>query len=151
MKTIHLLFSVVLVCLSFSYANAQVPPNDTCGGAIVIACGDVVIDSTDFATSVDAVSPACQGGGVGITDPTLGVWYTFTGTGDSITLSTNNPGTTFDTELQVFRGSCDTLTCIGVMTMVERVFAQYSNFYPRRTPLTSSMWMGIHLPQAILN
>jgi hypothetical protein len=39
--------------------------------------------------------------------------YTIVGTGGSITLSTCNPATTFDTKLFVFSGTCGSYTCVG--------------------------------------
>ena len=39
--------------------------------------------------------------------------YTIPGTGASITVSTCNTGTSFDTKLFVFSGACGTYTCVG--------------------------------------
>ena len=41
-----------------------------------------------------------------------GVWYTFTGTGDLITLSLCD-GTDYDSKLHVFTGSCGNFTCVA--------------------------------------
>ncbi len=109
-----LLLYVFSFCFFISQGTlAQVPPNDSCVNAVPIGCGESYVDSTDFATAND-VEPVCQGppGGCCI-ETGIGVWFSFTGTGDTMTLSTDNPGTVFDTELALYRGSCDTLTCIG--------------------------------------
>lgn len=52
-----------------------------------------------------------------------GEWFTFTasstgmmqldGLFDDVALSTCNPGTNFDTRISVFRGTCETLQCVG--------------------------------------
>ncbi len=89
------------------------PSNNICSGAAAISCGAVITDSTDYATNENEVA-SCQGPpGGGTTNFGIGVWYKFIGTGDSVELSTDNPGTDYDTELQVWRGSCGALTCIG--------------------------------------
>ncbi len=82
-------------------------PNDGCGGAIAVSCGDTVMGSTVGAT-VD-VAPSC---GPAITAP--GVWYTLADTsglpGD-ITLSLCN-GTDYDSKLTVYSGTCAGLVCV---------------------------------------
>lgn len=78
--------------------------NDACMDAQPLACGDVIVGSTAGATSID------DPGTCGTTPGAGGVWYSFTGTGNLIELALCN--STFDTKLQVFSGSCDTLNCI---------------------------------------
>ena len=86
---------------------------DLCGDALPISCGDLKGGNTTGATDADE-EPACSGGpGSGGIVFNVGVWYTFTGSGDSMTVSTDNSGTDFDTELQLWRGACGALTCIG--------------------------------------
>lgn len=89
-------------CLS----DCSVPPNDLCGGAITLACGD-----NDSSTTCDATAggdiPICDGGGF----PNAGVWYRFFGTDDIVTVSL--AGSAFDTQLNVYSGSCGSLTCVG--------------------------------------
>ena len=86
-----------------------IPDNDLCADAITLVCnGSTDIQSTIQATSTDAPS-GCTGGGV----PSKGVWYKVTGTGGDFTVSTDNPGTDFDTEINVFSGSCGALVCVG--------------------------------------
>ena len=82
-------------------------PNDGCGGAIAVSCGDTVMGSTVGAT-VD-VAPSC---GPSITAP--GVWYTLddnSGLPGEITLSLCN-GTDYDSKLTVYSGTCAALVCV---------------------------------------
>ncbi|MDA3910757.1 MAG: hypothetical protein PF448_05315, partial [Bacteroidales bacterium] len=71
-------------------------------------CGDSDIASNILATDTDAPS-ACTGGGT----TGKGVWYQFTGTGQEVTVSTDNAGTNFDTQINVFSGNCGALVCEG--------------------------------------
>lgn len=82
------------------------PPvaNDNCANAISISCGSTVSGTTVGATT-ETIPAACYA-----TNTSPSVWYTFTGTGASVTLSLC-AGTTFDTELAVFTGTCASLTC----------------------------------------
>lgn len=84
------------------------PDNDECADAMVLTCGDSDIASNILATDTDAPT-ACSGGGT----TAEGVWYTFTGTGQEVTISTDNPGTNFDTQINIFTGTCGSLTCVG--------------------------------------
>ena len=105
----------------FETGNGAVA-SDECGGAIILNCGDLVAGNTDTATNVENLTPCSGGGGdgsctagpSGTTDFTLGVWYTYTSSSaETITLATDNAGTNFDTEIQVFSGDCGSLTCVG--------------------------------------
>ena len=71
---------------------APVPANDLCANATPISCGDVVAGTNVGATEQ---SVPTTGGTVG-----AGVWYTFTGTGGGVTLSTCDDAD-FDTEINV--------------------------------------------------
>lgn len=82
------------------------PDNDVCSTAKIIACGDNIISNTTRAAT-DVITP-CVGA------YNKGVWYKFTGDGKQITLSTDNSNTNFNTEINVFTGTCPgSLTCIG--------------------------------------
>ena len=81
------------------------PTEDICLGALPIACGES-IDGTTVEAGADS-APFCE---TPITAP--GLWYTFTGTGGQMVLSTC-PDETFDTKLNVYAGPCDALTCIA--------------------------------------
>ncbi len=81
---------------------------DLCINALDIACGDLMSGDTNDNTGDDL--PANCGG---VNNPGAGAWYTFTGTGENVVLSTDHAGTDgFDTNLQVYEGSCDALTCV---------------------------------------
>ncbi|AFL81453.1 HYR domain-containing protein [Aequorivita sublithincola DSM 14238] len=83
------------------------PANDLCANAITIT-GDGVISGTSVGATIDA-APAC---GTSVSSP--GVWYKFTdvsGTGGTVDLSLCT-GTSYDTKLSVYTGSCGTFTCV---------------------------------------
>ena len=76
--------------------------------APVVACGDVVTGNTQGA-SPDSTLPFC--GTTLTTAP--GHWYIFEGTGDSINITASTAGSSYDTKLGVFTGSCESLSCVG--------------------------------------
>ena len=78
---------------------------DTCTTAQPIACGDVVNGTTIGATEIDEPADFCGTGG-----GSAGVWYSFVGTGDIVTMSLCNSG--YDTKIQVWEGDCSALTCV---------------------------------------
>ncbi|WP_181566740.1 HYR domain-containing protein, partial [Aequorivita sp. CIP111184] len=83
------------------------PANDLCAGAIEVT-GDGVIVGTSVGATTD-VAPTCV---TSISSP--GVWYKFTdvsGTGSTVDLSLCT-GTSYDTKLSVYSGSCGTFTCV---------------------------------------
>jgi len=82
------------------------PANDDCAGAEPISCGQSISGSTSAATP-DYAS-FC-----GTSNTAPGVWYTFPGDGNCVTLSTCNAGTSYDTKLTVYEGTCGTLTCVA--------------------------------------
>lgn len=86
-------------------AAAQVPANDACSAAIGIGCGETLPGTTTNAT-VDDVAEC----GTVLSSP--GVWYTFTGTGDQVLVSTcfNH---SYDTKVSVYTGGCGALECLG--------------------------------------
>lgn len=96
--------------LSFAFAA---PDNDACEDAIVLTDGNSDTQNTDTATNDGVPVTACTtNNGTGTLDNGgQGVWYTFVGTGGEATVSTDNPGTDFDTEITVFTGTCDNLIC----------------------------------------
>lgn len=84
------------------------PANDECEFAQAIAVPSSTAGYTFFATD-DSSAPEC---GLPITSP--GVWYTVVGTGGTLTASTCDVGTDFDTKLHVYCGSCPfDLVCIA--------------------------------------
>jgi hypothetical protein len=81
------------------------PSNDTCDTAEAIAIGGSATGNTVLA-STDSV-PFC-----GTSAPGRGVWYSVVGNGGLLQVSTCNPGTDFDTKIQVFC-DCEDLICVG--------------------------------------
>lgn len=84
------------------------PDNDLCADAEPIACGDVVIASTETANNEPGLGTCTTSLGVG-----PGVWYSIVGTGGTISVTTCGAATDFDTKLGVFSGSCGSLVCVG--------------------------------------
>jgi hypothetical protein len=82
------------------------PPNDLCADAIPIHCGDTLSGSTIDATNAGALN-SCNGYTLG---DGPGVWFQFTGAGLNVTASLC--GAAFDTQIGIFSGTCDSLTCI---------------------------------------
>ncbi len=80
------------------------PAND-CSQATAIACGDVVSGETG---GIPLQVPEC---GTTLTSAP-GNWYTFTGQGTPVRVSTCNPSTDYDTKIGVFSGDCDNLVCV---------------------------------------
>ncbi|RMG91526.1 MAG: hypothetical protein D6706_18150, partial [Chloroflexi bacterium] len=82
--------------------------NDVCGDAQMLQCNDVIVASTDSASTVDNPTIFC---GVSLTAP--GLWYRITGTGDIFTVSTCSPVTNYDTKIHVYTGSCSNPLCVA--------------------------------------
>ncbi len=82
-----------------------VPGNDLCASATSVS-----VPSVTSGTTVDATLDSVGTCGTSNTAP--GVWYTFTGSGTSVTASTCT-GTTYDSKISVFSGSCGSMTCVG--------------------------------------
>ncbi len=81
------------------------PANDICTGAVTINCGQTINGSTVGATS-DAVATC------GTTLNTApGLWYRFTGDGSAVTMSLC--GSSYDTKIGVFSGTCAALVCVA--------------------------------------
>lgn len=87
---------------------ATTPENDDCPSADTIACGETG-NLTNIVLASDADAPASVCTGVA----GKGIWYIIQGTGGDVTLTTDNTGTNFDTQINVFTGTCGSLTCIA--------------------------------------
>ena len=87
-----------------------VPTNDICDDAIPLNCGDIAYgqNSNGGTSSGDPVATC----GAMTTAGINGIWYRTTGNGDFLRVSTCN-GTTFNTKVAVYSGSCGTLSCVG--------------------------------------
>ena len=87
-----------------------VPTNDLCDDAIPMNCGDIVFgQNSNGGTS--GGDPVAVCGGM-TTAGINGIWYRTTGNGDYFRVSTCN-GTTFNTKVAVYSGSCGTITCVA--------------------------------------
>ena len=84
------------------------PANDQCASAVLIACGQLLSGTTIGADAVGDPTGSCtesvDGGGV---------FYSLLGTGETIVVSTCNPGTNYDSKLFVYTGTCGSYTCVG--------------------------------------
>src|SRR5690349_575924 len=98
------LYSLALALCAVTTARAQVP-NDDCANAISIACGETLSGSTTTALADDAAD-------CGTTVGAPGVWYVFEGVFSQVTATTCS-NFTYDTKINVYRGSCDALVCVG--------------------------------------
>lgn len=82
-------------------------PNITCNTAAPLA-----VPSQTIASNVDGfVNHGIAGCGPPAT--TRGVWYRVTGTGHTMTASTCNEVTDFDTAISVYCGDCQLMFCVG--------------------------------------
>jgi hypothetical protein len=85
------------------------PPNDECDGAIALGPPPISI-GVDTTLATDDIGVPC---GVG-SGPFNNVWYTVTGTGNTITATTCSLATTHpDTKISVFCGECLAPVCVA--------------------------------------
>ncbi len=63
----------------------------------------------DNTTATDDAAPAA----CGVSTPNQGLWHAILGTGNTITLTTCNAATNFDTMVEVFCGECAAPFCVG--------------------------------------
>jgi len=94
----------------------QVPANDECTAATAVGLPSLTAGTTIGATFEPFPAiPDCPTPGGVITAP--GVWYSVTGTGNTITASTcelNSPGSAdYDTKITVYCKGCDPATCVN--------------------------------------
>lgn len=81
------------------------PANDQCSGAITTTCGGTYLGSTTMATSTNDPTGTCN-----VSSAAPGVWYKFVGTGYNTTASLC--GSSYDTKIQLYSGSCGSMTCV---------------------------------------
>jgi hypothetical protein len=98
--------STVVGPVAFTTLETAPAVNAYCSGALPIACGGSVTGNTE--DGLVASAPTC--GAANIT--TNGLWFTFTGDGQDVTLSTCI-GTNFDSKISVFTGSCTSPSCMA--------------------------------------
>ena len=89
-----------------SVQDVTLEPNNSCESAINLPLDSSSAGSTRLATINDEF--ACGG----TRNP--GVWYQIQGTGDPLLATTCNNSTNYASSIQVFRGSCSSLTCVQV-------------------------------------
>jgi hypothetical protein len=98
--------SVEIGPYGFTTNTDPAPANAFCFTATPITCGASLAGTTTGAIYTPA--PTCASANVN----TEGVWYSFTGTGDDVLLSTCNQAN-YDSKISVFTGDCDSLVCAG--------------------------------------
>jgi hypothetical protein len=97
-------FVVEMIC---SGPPPATPGNDLCANATPLTCGTTVQGSTTASTLTGA--PDLCGTALNTAG---GVWYTILGNGSTYTVSTCT-GTTWDTKIGVFSGTCGALACVA--------------------------------------
>ena len=91
---------------AFTLTRTSAPlPNDLCTGAININCGQTITGSTACGATPDAVATC-----VTTLNTANGLWYQFVGDGSPVTLSLC--GSSYDTKIGVFTGTCAALVCV---------------------------------------
>src|SRR6516165_9201746 len=101
--------AVLLVALLASISSLDIKAslvNDQCAGAIALQPGVGFTEDTTTATSTGDPVPACQ------TVFGNGVWFTYTPT-ETAPVLVSSCGSTFDTVIAVYTGTCGALTQIA--------------------------------------
>ncbi len=86
------------------------PANDVCSDVDAVRVIPSTISATTNCASIDPLAYDC---GTEVNGVGPGVWYYVTGNGNTINLSMCNLGTTFDTQISVYCGSCAAPQCIA--------------------------------------
>jgi hypothetical protein len=89
-------------------SNNQI--NDVCSGSLELTCGQSIVANNEECASVDDIEGCAD---ADVNSPTAGLWFSFVGTGQEVTVSTCYPGTNIDTYLSVYEGTCGDLTCVA--------------------------------------
>lgn len=92
--------------IAFTTQADPLAANAFCAGALPIACGGTVSGNTQ--AGIYSPGPWCASANI----TTNGLWYTFTGDGSAVTLSTCGTAA-FDSKISVFTGGCGALACAG--------------------------------------
>ena len=98
---------LALVVFMTAGVMAQIP-NDDCAGAIDVGALPASV-SFDNTTATDDIVVGSECGVA--SGPWNNVWYTVTGTGNTLTATTCNAGTNIDTKISVFCPDCVTMKC----------------------------------------
>ncbi|HLG35082.1 MAG TPA: PPC domain-containing protein, partial [Bacteroidia bacterium] len=100
--------AIALIGIS-QFAQAQVPPNNSCFNAAVLTVNAPCTNGNNTNATLDG--PATQGCWASV--PNNDVWYTFTtGAAGNYTVTTDN-GTNTDTQIKLYSGGCGGLTLVG--------------------------------------
>lgn len=102
-------FSTGEITVSINCPCSGGTPNDDCATAIGLPAvpTSVVVDITGASSDIAVPCGVFSG-------PFQNVWYTVTGTGNTMTATTCNPGTIVsDTKIAVYCGDCLALVCVG--------------------------------------
>ncbi|HPF91444.1 MAG TPA: GEVED domain-containing protein, partial [Flavobacteriales bacterium] len=83
------------------------PANDLCANAIAVSCNSVTNATTVNATTTGAPATTCGGYSMNTAG---GIWYTLQGFDGTMTIDLS--GSSFDTRLAVYTGTCGSLTCV---------------------------------------
>ena len=83
--------------------------NDLCENATQILCGGVFEGLTSCASATPDLDDCTDAS----TDEAPEVWFTLQGTGGAIEITTCSPDTDYDTYINVYTGSCGSLTCFA--------------------------------------
>jgi hypothetical protein len=100
---IILVLAMLVLGLNYSYGAAA---NDNCANAINISSLPYTSSTQNNAGANSDNIPGSSGCG----DHTRNLWYKVTGTGCTMTASTDFAATNFDTEIHVYTGSCGSFT-----------------------------------------
>ncbi|MBN8697821.1 MAG: T9SS type A sorting domain-containing protein [Bacteroidetes bacterium] len=82
--------------------------NDACSGAVAVTCGSTTNGSTTTATTTGDPTSLC-----GTTPGAPGVWYAYTPTAgeNGATVTASLCGSSYDTKINVYTGTCGSLVC----------------------------------------
>ncbi len=108
----HLMARLTTAVTSRMPILRQAPPNDLCADAIDVGMLPAVVLGTTVEATPDP--EADDLGFCGTTPGAPGVWYTVTGTGNTLTASLCSAITAYDSKINVYCGDCvDGLICVG--------------------------------------
>jgi hypothetical protein len=98
------ILSLVIVCSGIFQTQTQAQVNTSCNQAISVGCGDILTGTT-IATGFDGVT-TCG------TEGTSGQrWYSFVAPSTGSAVINLQNGTSYDSQVHVYTGSCGALTC----------------------------------------
>lgn len=94
------------------------PINDECAGADPLAIDDPALAGSTEDLTPDPTGTLCEGN----VPSAPGVWFTFTGNGGKVTVTTCSTSTLFATNISVFCGDCAGLRCVGYGALFSDIF-----------------------------